>query len=122
MQVECKHSLPAEVTAKNVELPLGVTDDGVTNNGFVFLIFIVTGLIVICPHSGKLHESTGRRRARMRGSDDENSDANCNGGSGNKGSAQKRPTAAHSLHGDTSQWIISGRKTATVLWFRPSHF
>lgn len=109
LRIKCEQSLPIEVTAKYIQLPLGVADDGVTHNRFLFLVLIIAGLILIRPHSGKTHKSACGRRARMRGSDDDNGDTNGNSGSGKQRNAQKRPTEAHSLHGYGVRQSSSGR-------------
>jgi hypothetical protein len=90
--------LPVEVATKDIQLPLGMADDRVTHYGFLPLLFIVPSLIIIVPQSSKTHECARGRRARIRASDDANTYTNGYGRCGQQRHAQKRPTAASSLH------------------------
>jgi hypothetical protein len=96
--------LPAEVTAQDVELPLGVANDRVPHNRvMVVVLLIITGVFIIRPHAGEINERSCGRRARLSGGDDTDANENSESGSGKYRNAQKKPTAAGSLHRNGAQ-------------------
>ncbi len=96
--------LPVEVTAQDVELPLGVANDRVPHNRvMIVVLLIITGVLIIRPHAGEINERSCGRRARLSGGDDTDANENSESGSGKYRNAQKKPTAASSLHRNGAQ-------------------
>jgi hypothetical protein len=67
--------LPGEVAAKDAQLTLGVADNGIAHNGFLFRVPIIAAVIIILPQLSKTHKRACSRLLRARSSDDAKANA-----------------------------------------------
>ena len=107
--------MPAEVTAQDVELPLGVANDRVPHNRvMIVVLLIITSVLIIRPHAGEINERSCGGRTRLSGGDDTDANENSESGSSKHRNAQKKPTAAGSLHRNGAQQ--TDKKSCNESW------